>query len=67
MREDFRKLYVAGLIPSGVHSLSDSESVYDLPVMIKTHLDMLDGGASDRVKRPYRLRLENLLKQIRDD
>ena len=67
MRDRFRQMYTEGLIPKGVYRLSTAEAVYDLPNMIKTHLDLLDGDASDRVKRPYRLRLENLLKQLRDD
>jgi len=64
MREQFRELFKAGKIPSGVYTINNAESIYDLPLMIKTHLDLLDGGASDRVKRPYKLRLEKLIKQL---
>ena len=64
MRDKFRELYKQGKIPTGVMSLGQAESVYDVRVMIGTHLDMLDGPASDKVKRPYKLRLEKLLIKL---
>ena len=64
MREQFRELFKVNKIPSGVYSIQDAEVVYDLQLMIRTHLELLDGKASNRVKRPYKLRLEKLYKQL---
>jgi hypothetical protein len=64
MREKFRQLYKEDKIPSGVFKINGAECVYDIQLMIKTHLDMLDGSSSDQVKRPYKLRLEKLYKQL---
>ena len=64
MRDRFRELYSAGKICGGIFTIGQSEVVLDLPLMISTHLDILDGDSSDRVKRPYRLRLEKILKQL---
>lgn len=64
MREKFRKLAVNGKIPSGSYTIDPAECVYDLRLMISTHLDLLDGNSSDRVKAPYKARLERLYKQL---
>ncbi len=64
MREEFRELFKAKRIPSGAFKFRSGESVLDLTIMIRTHLDLLDGTASDRVKRPYKLRLEELLERL---
>ena len=64
MRDKFRELYRVNGIPSGVYTISDGESVLDLPNMIGSHLAILDGDSDERIKRPYRLRLERLYKQL---
>ena len=65
IRNVFIELHESGKIPKGVFKINQAEAVYDIRLMIKTHLEVLKGSGSDEVKHPYKQRLINLIEKLR--
>jgi hypothetical protein len=63
LKNAFIELHEEGKIPTGSYVIN-AETFSDIRLTIKTHLNVLKGCSSSRIKRPYRLRLEKLLKQL---